>query len=183
MYENKSIPSAIEEIVGHYNDGHPDTVLFIARHSASDLSLVNAEIVAVSKNEITFACEGPSGSQKVVWSSNREIIEREHFLESFFFMLSNARKDAGPYELKTSVEHEPTSTAALKTFQAIVSSVKDITSTIKEITVTGLENFTAPGRDAFMFVFVPREREKLPEGFDRGQWRAISEQDRPGAAY
>ena len=183
MYESKPIPSEIEELVGHYNDGHPDTVLFIARHLASDLSLVDAEIVAVSRNKITFACESPSGNQEIVWPSEREIIEREHFSESFFFMLSSARRAADLDEPKTSVEKELASTAALKTYQATVSSVKDITSTIKEITVTGLEDFTNPGRDAFMFVFVPPDGEKLPRGFDMGKWRALSEQDRPGAAY
>ena len=74
MYESKPIPSEIEELVGHYNDGHPDTVLFIARHLASDLSLVDAEIVAVSRNKITFACESPSGNQEIVWPSEREIM-------------------------------------------------------------------------------------------------------------
>jgi hypothetical protein len=87
----------------HLNQRHPDTVLFLTRHLATDPGLSAAEFIAVDGDQLTVQVSSVGGSRNLTLPLGAPVRSRSELLGELFSILRAARA-AGPGEPLTSLE-------------------------------------------------------------------------------
>ena len=87
----------------HLNQRHPDTVLFLTRHLATDPGLSAAEFIAVDGDQLTVQVSSVGGSRNLTLPLGAPVRSRSELLGELFSILRAARANA-PGEPLTSLE-------------------------------------------------------------------------------
>lgn len=87
----------------HLNQRHPDTVLFLTRHLATDPGLSAAELIAVEGDQLTVQVCTVDVSRTVTLPLGAPVTSRSELLGQLFSVLRAARA-AAPGEPLTSLE-------------------------------------------------------------------------------
>ena len=177
---DSTLRALVDEIVEHYNDNYPDAVLFVAQSVAQNDSILCAQIADVESRAIVFDL---GGGEQYRYELAEPIAARDDMAARFLGLLHACRQKTPEGKL-TALEKDMARTSALPTIPLTVSASVQLTPYIREITFTGdLTNVEYPGWDAFLFFFVPKSGEQLPNGFSMAKWRGMEESEKPGGAY
>ena len=141
----------------HYNDSHPDTVLFVARLAGGLTEAETAQIVAVDEQGTQMRIRVGSGASRearVDFDDPATTLEAAR--AALHGLLLKARGAAGDDEPLTSLEKEILAVASLTTHQTSVTAVRDITPHMREITFGGgLDDYRPLPPDQFLLVMLP----------------------------
>jgi NADPH-dependent ferric siderophore reductase len=175
-----TLRTLVDEIVEHYNESYPGAVLFVAQSLAQNESIQRAQIADVESNTIVFDI---GGGERYRYEFAEPIAAGDDMATRFLGTLHACRRKSPDGEL-TALEKDMARTSALPTTPLTVTASVQLTPCIREITFTGdLTNIEYPGWDAFLFFFVPKTGERLPDGFSMAAWRSMKEAEKPGGAY
>jgi hypothetical protein len=89
--------------LAHLNQRHPDTVLFLTRHFATDPGLSTAEFIDVAGDQLTVQVSTVGGSRNLMLPLEAPVRSRSELLTQLFSILRAARS-AAPGEPLTSLE-------------------------------------------------------------------------------
>ena len=87
----------------HLNQRHPDTVLFLTRHLATDPGLSAAEFIDVDGDQLAVQVTGVGGSRNLMLPLEAPVRSRSELLTQLISILRAARS-AAPGEPLTSLE-------------------------------------------------------------------------------
>ncbi len=181
---SEALTRAWSEVADHYNDHHPDTVLFVANHALSRTDLTSAEIIEIGSEAVQFRVKSDGGEPAIEsFTLPQPLTRLEGLAQTLIGLLHQARQAAPEGVPLTSIEVEFAKTASLATHTVTVKTVTDINAHLREITFCDIGELQPPGGDAFMFLFVPNPGEDLPAGYDMARWRGEPADERLGGAY
>lgn len=162
------------EDADHYNDSHPDTVLFVLKYAGGRPDALSAEIARVDEHGIAFHVQtvGGVGGEHVVGFAE-PALTLDSARSGMQTLMMKARGNAGDSVPLTSLEEEIVSIAGLRTFETTVTAIRDLTPRMREITFAGgLDEYRSTSPDQFLLVTPPGEGATAPGYYTVRRWRA-----------
>jgi NADPH-dependent ferric siderophore reductase len=174
-------------VTSHFNDDHPDTLLFVARVLFDRPDAAAAVALAVDRNGIDIEVHGENGPEPLRIAFTEQAADLDAVQAQAISLVRAARAQSGE-DGQTSFERQLDELNAIKTFLTEVVRVEQITPVLRQVTFGGgdLVDFIPAGPDQFLYLLVPpRGRTELSIGrdFSWEQYQQMPADDRPVGAY
>lgn len=181
-----TVAREVDAVLQHLNEGHGDTIAFMASFAGGAPALVAAELERADRSGVLIRGRQGDGSSTLVrllFTGRPDTLLAMR--AELFGLLRTARTRAGAAVPLTSLEQELEHTANLHTYVTTVEQVDDVTPALRRIVVRGgLDGFVPKGPDQFVYVMVPRpDGEAIAPGFRMEDFQRMPEAERPAGAY